>query len=273
MANRLKIAVLAAVVFGFIAAAASYSYLRRQSEATDAMRKSLQNVVVAAKEIPAGTMIDEKALKDGLLKEVAWPKDSIPAGSFPSTQKLIGKAVKIKLVAGEPILESRISGEAAGLTARLTPGYRALAIRVDEVIGVSGFISPEDRVDVIATVTAPGNSSEKISKIVLQDKRVLSVANNAEQKSSGGGAPQTARSITLEVTPEEAERLSIAQTEGQMILALRSAGDQNLVKTSGSSARDVFGSPGSAPKARAGAAAPKERVEVYLGNKKSVAEF
>src|ERR1051326_5628175 len=111
MASRLKIAVIAAIVFGFIAAAGTYNYLRQQSAAAEAMRKSLQSVVVAAKELPPGTVLDAKALK-----EVAWPKDSIPAGSFSSANKVIGKAVRIKLVAGEPILESRVGGEGAGLT-------------------------------------------------------------------------------------------------------------------------------------------------------------
>ena len=272
MTYRLKIAVLAAVVFGFIAAAGSYNYLRSQNAAAEAMRKSMQNIVVAAKDLPPGTMLDDKAMRNGLLKEVAWPKDSIPNGSFSSTNKLVGKAVKIKLVAGEPILESRVTGGGAGLTGRLTPGFRALAMKVDEVIGVSGFISPEDRVDVIATANAPGNSTEKVSKIVLQDKRVLSVAANAEQKSSVSG--QMARSITLEVTPEEAEKLAVAQNEGSLSLALRSSGDEKKVDTAGSSAREIFGGPPSAKKAVAKEAVPhKQQVEVYLGQKKSVAEF
>jgi pilus assembly protein CpaB len=265
MGYRLKIAVVAAVIFGFIAAAASYNYLRQQNAAAEAMKKSLQKIIVAAKDMPSGTMIDEKAIADGLLKEVAWPKDSIPAGSFSSTNELLGKAVNIKLVAGEPILASRVGG-GLGLPGRLTPGYRALAMKVDEVSGVSGFIAPDDRVDVIATVNAPGGEG-RISKIVLQDKRVLSVASNAEQKSTG----QMARSITLEVTPEEAEKLSLAQSEGPLSLALRSSRDEKKVMTAGSSAREIFGGP---QKAAVKAAAPrKQEVEVYLGNKKSVAEF
>jgi pilus assembly protein CpaB len=265
MANRLKLAVVAAVIFGFIAAASSYSYLRRQNAAAEAMRNSLQNIVVAAKEIPPGTVLDAAALK-----EVAWPKDSVPAGSYTSADKLVGKAVRIKLVAGEPILEGRITGEAAGLPGRLTPGYRALAMKVDEIIGVSGFIAPDDRVDVIATVVSPG-SNERVSKIVLQDKRVLSVASNAEQKATG----QLARSITLEVTPEEAERLSIAQNEGSLSLALRSSGDEKKVDTVGSSTREIFGGAKKAAVVRAGGAAPapRQQVEIYLGDKKSVAEF
>jgi pilus assembly protein CpaB len=265
MGYRLKIAVVAAIIFGFIAAAGSYNYLRQQNAAAEAMKKSLQKVIVAAKELPAGTMIDEKAISDGLLKEVAWPKDSIPVGSFSSTDKLLGKAVNIKLTAGEPILASRV-GDGLGLPGRLTPGYRALAMKVDEVSGVSGFIAPDDRVDVIATVNTPGEG--RIAKTVLQDKRVLSVASNAEQKSTG----QMARSITLEVTPEEAEKLSLAQNEGPLSLALRSARDQKMVTTSGSSSREIFGGPPQ-PKAVVKAAPRKQEVEVYLGQKKSVAEF
>lgn len=184
----------------------------------------------------------------------------------------MGKVVKAKVVAGEPLLESRITGEGMGLTARLAPGHRAMSVKVDEIIGVSGFISPDDRVDVIGTVGAPGKShEEKISKIVLQDKRVLSVAQNAEQKD---GKAQVARSITLEVTPEEAERLSLIQLEGQTILALRPIGDQTVVHTRGSTTRDML-SASAAPKGGAvvAAAPEKYRVELYLGNKKSVAEF
>ena len=105
-----------------------------------------------------------------------------------------------------------------------------MALRVDEIIGVSGFIVPDDRVDVIVTTTPPGspNQDDKVSKIVLQNKRVLSVAQSVEQKD---GKPQVARSITVEVTPEESEKLSLATQEGQIVLALRGTGDDADAKT------------------------------------------
>ena len=131
-----------------------------------------------------------------------------------------------------------MAGEGAGLTVRLESGKRALAVRVDEIIGVSGFIVPDDRVDVILTTTpAGGNQDAKIAKIVLQNKRVLSVAQSTEQKE---GKPQLARSITLEVTPEEAEKLSLASQEGQIVLALRGLGDESEAKTIGSNKRDLL---------------------------------
>lgn len=285
MPSRLKIAIAAAVFFGLVAAYGIYNFLRQQKEATEALKQATQNVVVASKDIPAGSNITEKMVKEGLIKETPFPKASVPAGSFYSPKQVVGKVVKTKVVAGEPILESRLVGEGHGLTGRVAPGYRAVAVKVDEVIGVSGFIAPDDRVDVIATVAPPGRGSadEKLSKIVLQNKRVLSVAQNVEQKD---GKAQVVRSITLEVTPEESEKLSLAALEGQIILALRAVGDEVTHATRGSTKRDLLlgSSVPSEPrkaatsqKQRIVEAAPlppqKYRVEVYSGGAKSTVEF
>ena len=284
MVNRLRIAIIAAIFFGLIAAYGVYSFLRQQREATEALKSATQNVVVAAKEIPAGTNVTEKIIKEGLVKETSWPKASVPPGSFYSTNQVVGKTVKTKVVAGEPILESKLVGEGVGLTGRLAAGYRAVAIKVDEVIGVSGFIAPDDRVDVIATLTPPGRGSqdEKLSKIVLQNRRVLSVAQSVEQKE---GKPQVVRSITLEVTPEEAEKLSLAVFEGHVILALRAIGDEAAKVTRGSTKRDLLAlaapsvprrkaeRPPAAPPVSTEAPPQKYRVEVYRGSQKSVVEF
>jgi pilus assembly protein CpaB len=275
MPNRLKITVVAAIFFGFIAAYGIYNFLQEQKARSRAMQLETQDIVVAGKDIPAGTTFSDKSIQQGLIKSAKWPKTSVPRDSFISTQELMGKVVKVKIVAGEPLLKSRMAGEEAGLTVRLTPGHRAMAVRVDEVIGVSGFIKPDDRVDVIVTAVPPGRTSqaEKLSKIVLQNKRVLSVAQNLEQRD---GKPQVVRSITLEVTPEEAEKLSLASQEGQIILALRAMGDEQVATTRGSNKSDLLSV--SAPRRRAGsrrvAASPETyRVEVYHGNEKSVVEF
>jgi|SRR3989304_208584 len=284
MVNRLRIAIIAAIFFGLIAAYGVYSFLRQQREATEALKSATQNVVVAAKEIPAGTNVTEKIIKEGLVKETSWPKASVPPGSFYSTNQVVGKTVKTKVVAGEPILESKLVGEGVGLASRLAAGYRAVAVKVDEVIGVSGFIAPDDRVDVIATLTPPGRGSqdEKLSKIVLQNRRVLSVAQSVEQKE---GKPQVVRSITLEVTPEEAEKLSLAVVDGHVILALRAIGDEAAKITRGSTKRDLLAlaapsvprrkaeRPPAAPPVSTEAPPQKYRVEVYRGSQKSVVEF
>ena len=274
MQNRLKLALVVAVFFGLIAAYGIYSFLRQQREAANALRNETQNIVVANKDIPAGTMINEEFIKKGMLKASSWPKTSVPAGAFTSPEQLVGKTNRVKILANEPVLESRLAGEGAGLTVRLEAGKRAMAVRVDEIIGVSGFIVPDDRVDVIVTATPPGTDKQddRISKIVLQNKRVLSVAQSTEQKD---GKPQVARSITLEVSPDEAEKLSLASQEGNVVLALRGVGDDSETKTQGSNKRDLL----SVVAARKGAgrstlqARDTYRVEVIHGQDKKIVEF
>jgi pilus assembly protein CpaB len=276
MQNRLKIALVVAVFFGLIAAYGIYNFLRQQRQAAQALRQETQNVVVAAKDMPAGTAINDDMVKKGMIKAVQWPKASVPTGAFSSPEQVVGKTNRMKIMANEPVLESRLSGEGAGLTMRLEAGKRAMAVRVDEIIGVSGFIVPDDRVDVIVTATPPGsqNQDNKMSKIVLQNKRVLSVAQSVEQKD---GKPQVARSITLEVSPEESEKLSLATQEGQIVLALRSTGDDADTKTTGSNKRDLLAvaaairKGGSRPVATQ--APDKYRVEVLHGSDRKVVEF
>ena len=276
MQNRLKIALVVAVFFGLIAAYGIYNFLSYKQKETDSLRASNQEIVVAAQDIPPGTTINEEVIKKGMIKTTPWPKNSIPVGAFSSPQQVVGKINRVKILANEPILESRLAGEGAGLTVRLEAGKRALAVRVDEIIGVSGFIVPDDRVDVILTTTPVGaNQEAKVSKIVLQNKRVLSVAQSTEQKD---GKPQLARSITLEVSPEEAEKLSLASQEGQIVLALRGLGDDSETRTIGSNKRDLLSLAASSQKTAAGGKptpppAEKYKVEVILGSNRNVVEF
>ena len=279
MQNRLKIALVVAVFFGLVAAYGVFNFLRQQRQAAEALRTQTQDVVVAAKDIAAGSTLSDAMLKDGTVRAIKWPKASVPAGAFESATQVVGKVNRVKIMANEPILESRLSGEGAGLTVRLEAGKRAMAVRVDEIIGVSGFIVPDDRVDVIVTTTPPGvndNKDAKLAKIVLQNKRVLSVAQSTEQKD---GKPQVARSITLEVSPEEAEKLSLAYQEGPIVLALRGVGDDTEPKTIGSNKSDLLalGSRKTAGPGRlrsvAQHAPDKYKVEVIHGSNRNVVEF
>ena len=278
MQNRLKIALVVAVFFGFVAAYGIFNFLRQQRETAEALRTQTQDVVVAAKDIAAGSTINDAMVKNGTVRTIKWPKASVPAGSFGTPAQVVGKVNRVKILANEPILESRLAGEGAGLTVRLEPGKRAMAVRVDEIIGVSGFIVPDDRVDVIVTTTPPGAGSNdaRLSKIVLQNKRVLSVAQSTEHKD---GKPQVARSITLEVSPEEAEKLSLAYQEGPMVLALRGLGDDSESTTIGSNKRDLLslGVRKAAGPARMRPVvqqpADKYKVEVIHGTNRNVVEF
>jgi len=275
MQNRLKIALVVAIFFGLVAAYGIYNFLSHQQKEADTLRAANQDIIVAAQDIPPGTTFNDEAIKKGLLKTTPWPKTSIPTGAYSSPQQIMGKVNRVKIMANEPILESRLAGEGAGLTVRLEAGKRALALRVDEIVGVSGFIVPDDRVDVILTTTPLGASGDtKISKIVLQNKRVLSVAQSTEQKD---GKPQLARSITLEVTPEEAEKLSLASQEGQIVLALRGLGDDAAITTIGSNKRDLLALAAAPQKTSGGVRTvpppDKYRVEVIHGSNRNVVEF
>jgi pilus assembly protein CpaB len=269
MPNRLGIAVIVAVFFGLLAAYGVYSFLRRQQVETEALKRATQEIVVAAKEIPPGAKITPD-----MVRLAPYPKGSVPSGSVSSPEKVVGRVAKVNAVSGEPLLESKLTTEGTALTVLLTPGNRAIAVRVDEIVGVSGFIAPNDRVGVIATVTPPGNGGgDKVSKIVLQNKRVLSVAQNVEQKE---GKPQVARSITMELTPEETEKLSVAALEGAIVLSLRAVGDDTTVQTRGSTKRDLLtlaAAPKANVKARPAPDRDKFRVEVYSGTERKVVEF
>ena len=264
--DRLRIAIVASTIFGLIAAYGVYDFLRTQRRAVEALRESTQDVVVASGEIPAGSTIDAK-----MLRVAKYPKASVPRGSFPSTNGLVGRIVAHGVVAGEPLLATRLAEGGAILTAMLKPGSRAMAVKVNEIIGVAGFITPNDRVDVIANLERPGpeGPDKEVTKLVLQDKRVLSVSQTVEKAKDG--KPKVASSVTLELTPEESEKLSFATTRGNVVLALRSANDRETAETKGVAVADLLPKP---PVPKAVAAARKaHEVQVYNGSQHSVVRF
>lgn len=273
MQNRLRLAIVLAISFGLIAAYGMANYLRQQRESAESFRKSIQDVVVAAKEIPPGV-----AITPDTVRVSPYLRASVPPGAFTSPQQVQGKIVKTTINVGEPIIASRL-GEKAGIPVMLAPGHRAIAVRVNEFVGVSGFIAPNDRVDVIVHITPPATESTEavqLAKTVLQNKRVLSVAQTLEERKDG--KPQPASSITLELTPDEAEKLSVASLQGQIVLSLRPMQDEQFVHTQGNTVRDLLSiaAPPPAPVQIEQPLPPplsRFRVELYMGTKRSELEF
>jgi pilus assembly protein CpaB len=272
MQNRLRLAIVLAISFGLIAAYGIANYLRQQRESADTFRKSVQDIVVAAKEIPAGETITPQ-----MVKVSPYLKVSAPPGSFASPQQVQGKIAKTTIISGEPITASRL-GEKAGLPVILTAGHRAVAVRVNEFVGVSGFIAPNDRVDVIVHIKPPvtGNTEAvELAKTVLQNKRVLSVAQTLEERKDG--KPQPASSITLELTPDEAEKISVASLQGAIVLSLRPAQDEQFVNTQGNTVRDLLNIAAPVPQVEQPPLPPpplsRFRVELYTGVKRTELEF
>jgi pilus assembly protein CpaB len=182
-------------------------------------------VTVAATALPLGTM-----LKAGDLRVVQWPDDVPVAGSVATIESIIGRGVVAPFVEGEPIVAGKLApAEAgAGLPAAIPPGMRAMAVKVNDVIGVAGFTVPGTHVDVVATVNS---GKEEVSRVVLSDVQVLTAGTNQDQ--SKANDPIRTTVVTLLVTPEDSERLALAMNEGRISLSLRNPLDLAQSQTSG----------------------------------------
>lgn len=227
--KRLIIALLAAIGFGLIAALSVSRYL----SSAQAYTKNLNNVVVAKMEIPLGSKILAEQLT-----VAQFPRNVTPDGAFPAIDdKLIGRVAVTRIAAREPITESRLApvGSAGGLSSVIPEGYRAMTVKVDDIVGISGFIQPGTLVDVVVVIDPPskdGSSREKVSKIVLQNIKVLANGQNIDKPKNDREAERV-KAVTLLVTPEQAEKLALASTEGQLQLVMRNAVDQNDELTPG----------------------------------------
>ena len=217
---------LVALILASLASIAIYRYLQKQEKEIERAKAELGLVVVAAMDIPAGeSLIQEK------IQAIPWPKAGMPQGTVDNPTQVLGRLTVRDFVAGEPIFESKLAPKdvTTGVMTFLIPeGQRAITVAVDQVSGVSGFILPDSHVDIIVTTTPPG--APKRSRTILQNMRVLAVGQIITQQE---GKPVTVPTVTLAVTPDEAERIAMASTEGRLQLALRKFGDQEEVRTRG----------------------------------------
>jgi len=193
-------------------------------------------VMVASRSLPVGTMIGDMDVKAG-----AW-SGALPAQAMLKKEDVVGRGVIANIVEGEPIVESRLAtkGAGAGLAATIPPGMRAVAIRVNEVVGVAGFVVPGQRVDILVMGQPPGGSqgTGTIIKTILQNIEVLSAGQNIEKDSQG--KPVTVQVVNLLVTPEQAETLSLISNDMRIQLVLRNPLDTKEVATKGTAAVNVF---------------------------------
>ena len=211
-----------------VAAVGSALLLTRYMEArTAAARVPTRTVMVAAVDLPVGTEIRAEHVR-----KVDWPVASSPEGAFDESAAVEGKVVSSRLVKGEPILSLKLAGTGGGLSALLSPGMRAAAVRVDDVVGVAGFIHPGDTVDVIATIRQEGGMATS-SKVILQRIKVLAVGKELDQRTKANEKAIPATVATLMVDAEESERLALAATQGKILLTLRSGADTEVVATRG----------------------------------------
>jgi len=257
MATPKTTATVIAVVALFLASIAAYmvyNYLNTKEQETAKAKTEVQPVVIAAADIPFGSK-----LQAAQMKTTDWPKTSLPVGSSSDTKALEGRLAVTNIKTGSPIIEDSlapVSAETGVLSYIIPPGHRAITVAVNEVVGVAGFVLPMSIVDVIATLNNPYITSgeSRISKIVLQNVKVLAVGQILEEKE---GKPVTVPTVTLDVTPEQAEKLALA-SENKVQLILKHLGDTAEVKTTGATVASLLGvAPAARPVAARGSGSRK----------------
>ena len=206
-------------------------------------------VIVALRDLELGAPITP-----AMVNEVPWPTGAVPAGSFNDLKKLEGRVVRSPMYKGEPVLEPKLApvGTKGGLTSIIPGGKRAISVKVNEVIGVAGFALPGSYVDVMVNTMDNKDSKdskdkkekEAVSKIVLRRILVLAVAQEANRDET---KPKVVSAVTLEVTPEEAEKIDLARSIGSLSLVLRNSIDQQDTETTGIRLDDLLGKDKVAP--------------------------
>ncbi|HEV8186312.1 MAG TPA: Flp pilus assembly protein CpaB [Pyrinomonadaceae bacterium] len=232
--KRFFIVLVGALIFGVLAAVSVSKYL----SSAQAYSKNLNKVAVAKVAIPIGSKIIPEQIM-----VVQFPKESTPDGAFEAPEKLAGRVAVTNIAAREPITESRLApeGTAAGLSAIIPEGYRAMTVKVDDAAGISGFIQPGTLVDVVVVIDPREGSGmqDPISKIVLQNIKVLANGQNIDKPKDEREA-NSVKAVTLQVTPEQAEKLALASSEGKLQLVMRSQIDQGDEQTPGVNKRGLL---------------------------------
>ena len=215
-----------------VAVAATYSVFKVLESTKASSRVATAPVVVAAKDIPEAVTIDRIALT-----VAQWPVSTVPVGAYGRIDSVAGRVARVPIFNGEPIVPGRLApeGTAPGLITKITPGKRALSIRINDVTGMAGLIPTDSRVDIILTTTL-GNAT-RTAKIFMSNMRVLGIGTQTARSEDGRPIPATV--AHLEVTPEESEQLLVAQASGAIQLVLRGYGDPDSVKTKGATTTDV----------------------------------
>jgi pilus assembly protein CpaB len=187
-------------------------------------------VAVAAHNLPTGARITEKDVK-----LVAWPASNPVPGVFSELKPILDRGLVAAVGENEPVTETKLApiGSGAGLPPSIPPGMRAMSVKVDEVIGVAGFVVPGTRVDLVVTLRGSGQTEESMSRTVASNVLVLTAGTKFDQEQAKDGKAQPSTVVTLAVSPSDAERVALASSEGKISLALRNPLDVAPTDTAG----------------------------------------
>ncbi len=230
MGGRYKLVFWGAILVAAAATFGAYRLLAANSRAEVATRA----VVVANRDIPEGMVIDRIALAT-----IQLPVAAVPVGAFSVIDSVAGRVARVTVFNGETIVPGRLApvGTGPGLELKIPPGQRAMAVRINDVAGISGLLQPNSRVDVLVTIHDE-SGNKQVAKLFMSNMLVLSVGTEVQRDTQG--KPINATTVTLAVTPEEAERLAIAMNTGAIQLVLRGYGDPDSVRTKGANSGDVL---------------------------------
>ncbi|MCX6630138.1 MAG: Flp pilus assembly protein CpaB [Candidatus Solibacter sp.] len=227
------------LTFAFLVAAGAslvlYRVLINRTTTTNA-GPALAQVALASKDLEVGTV-----LKEGDVKVADWP-GAVPLGATNQVKDIIGRGVITAIFAKEPIIDSRLApkGAGGGMASMIPPGMRAVAVRVNEVVGVAGFVVPGTHVDVLISGTAPGGNGNlgTLTQTLLQNIEVLSAGQDF--KKDAEGKPIMVQVVNMLVTPTQAEQLSLAASQTSIQLVLRNPLDHMIAKTPGTALQHLF---------------------------------
>ena len=275
--KRLYTVLLLAMTVGAMFAFGTYRYVQAQPERTVTMATT--PVMVAASNLNLGA-----ALRAEDLRAIDWPTESLPAGVFSTPNDLVGRGLIQPVTQNEPILPGKLApvGAGAGLPPIIPDGMRALSVRVNDVIGVAGYVLPGTRVDVLVTVSPTQQMQDMTSKVILTNVQVLAAGTRIERDAEQD-KPISVSVVTLLVDPLQAEALTLAATEGKIQLALRNPLDATMPPTPGIKPAVLLGQAArrAAPVSRVAAArqapsapapqppAPLPTVEIIRGDKRA----
>jgi pilus assembly protein CpaB len=240
--NREMRTFMVLVVAVVVAAVASYGVYRAVSNIpVRQVEVATASAVVAAREMPVGELLTRESLK-----VVDWPAKTPLAGGFTRIEDVVDRGLVAGVDENEPLTERKLApkGAGAGLPPSITPGMRALSIRVNETTNVAGYVLPGHRVDVLAIIAPDQRSEERISRVVVSNVEVLT-ANTLYDQDAARKDAKAVRStvVTLLLSPIDAEKIALAQAEGQLTLTLRNPLDVEPTVTPGVRRAVLFASP------------------------------
>jgi pilus assembly protein CpaB len=269
---RIFIVLVLAIAAGGVFAFATYNYVQQiPGKSVDI---PTTKVVVAASDLDVGADLTKDTVRI-----IDWPSSAAPANAISDPEQVVGRGLVVPMIQNEPFIEGKMAPKdaGAGLPPAIPPGLRAISVKVNEVIGVAGYVLPGTRVDVVATVSPSQSAADMTSKVILTNVEVLTAGTKLERQKDKD-EPIAVTVVTLLVDPDQSERLTLASTEGKIQLALRNPLDKATPATRGVKPAGLLGTPSSTPRATARpssvnvAAGPSSdfaTVEVIRGDKRA----